>query len=348
MTMITKEELFAIVNDHKVFDDSTNKFLLVDENLQILYVNFSPADGEKKRNPGDFLKCQNAVKATHGCGSHENCKNCRLRNMVTTSIKTQKKMEADVDFLIYGNKDCNAHAVCTPFIHDGKPYAIVLLLDKTDQHHELMLERIFLHDILNLTGALNGTLQFMEDEDPKALIPVVKALASQLQNEIMAQRNFLYAQKGLLKLNNADFKASEVTEFAKQSIVTSAFELYGVKLEINSTLADEVIYSDKTLVNRVVYNMLKNACEANPNSTIVMQARSTADKVIYSVHNEMVMPDDMKSKIFIYGNTTKGNGRGLGTYSMKLIGENYLKGRVWFRSEEGFGTEFYFELDKKV
>lgn len=60
--MITKEELFAIVNDHKVFEDSTNKFLLVDENLQILYVNFSPADGEKKRNPGDFLKCQNAVK----------------------------------------------------------------------------------------------------------------------------------------------------------------------------------------------------------------------------------------------------------------------------------------------
>lgn len=345
--MITKEELFTIVNDYNILDDSTNKFLLLNENLQILYINFSPADGKKVLNPGDLLKCQNAVESKFGCGSHENCKNCRLRNMVTTSIKTQGKMEADVEFMIYGNKDCNAHAVCTPFIHDGKPYAIVLLLDKTDQQHELMLERIFLHDIMNLAGALNGTLECMEDDDPKEMIPVVKAISSQLMNEIMAQRNFIHAQKGLLKLNNADFNATEVTDFARQSVVTSAFELYGVILEIESTLTDEVIYSDKTLVNRVIYNMLKNACEANQNSTIVMRARSDGGKVIFSVHNDMVMPAEMKSKIFIYGNTTKGNGRGLGTYSMKLIGENYLKGRVWFRSEEDFGTEFYFELDKK-
>lgn len=345
--MITKEELYSILDEYKIIDDSCNKFLLVDENLRILYINFTPVDAYKEINPGDLLKCHNAIEAKFGCGTHENCKRCKLRIMVTTSIRTMKKMEADVEFLICGNKDCTAHAICTPFEHEGKPYAIILLIDKTDQHHEFMLERIFLHDILNLTGALNGILECMENSDSQEMISVVKAISNQLLNEIMAQRSFIYAQKGILKPNNADFRAAEVTEFAKQSVVTPAFDMYGVKLLVDSTLTDEVVYSDKTLVNRVVYNMLKNACEANRNSQVVMRGRSTADKVIYSVYNETVMPADTKSKIFMYGNTTKGNGRGLGTYAMKLVGENFLNGRVWFKSEEGFGTEFFFELDRK-
>lgn len=345
--MIAKEELFSIVDKEKILDDSPNNFLLVDEKLQIQYVNFSPVEQSRKFNPGDLLKCNNAVEAKFGCGTHENCKRCKLRAMVNASLHTQKKMESDVEFLLCGNKDCHAHAVSTPFVHGGKPYAIVLLVNKTDQQHEFMLERIFIHDILNLSGALNGILECVASDNLNDMIPAVKSISNQLLNEIVAQRNFIYAQRGLLKPDNAEFKASEVVDFTRQSVVTPAFGFYGVDLEIDSTLADEVVYSDKTLVNRVVYNMLKNACEANRNTKIVMRARSTADKVVYSVHNETVIPDDMKSRIFLYGNTTKGHGRGLGTYSMKLIGENYLKGHVWFRSEEGFGTEFYFELDRK-
>ena len=345
--MITKEELFSIVDQDNILNDSPNHFLLVNDELQIRYVNFSPIETDKKLNPGDLLKCHNAMEAKFGCGTHENCKLCKLRAMVTASLKTQKRMEADVVLLLCGNKDCHAHAVCTPFMHNGKPYAIVLLVDKTDQQHEFMLERVFIHDILNLSGALNGILECMANDNQHDMIAAVKSISNQLLNEIVAQRNFIYAQKGLLNLDNTEFKASEVVEFARQSVVTPAFGFYGVDLEIDSTLTDEVVYSDKTLVNRVVYNMLKNACEANRDSKIVMRGRSTADKVVYSVHNDAVISNDMKSRIFVYGNSTKGHGRGLGTYSMKLIGENYLKGRVWFRSEEGFGTEFYFEIDRK-
>ena len=67
---------------------------------------------------------------------------------------------------------------------------------------------------------------------------------------------------------------------------------------------------------------------------------------IFAVHNDAVIPAKQQQRIFIYGNSSKGEGRGLGTYSMKLIGETYLHGRVWFKSEEGFGTEFYFEIDR--
>jgi sensor histidine kinase regulating citrate/malate metabolism len=42
--------------------------------------------------------------------------------------------------------------------------------------------------------------------------------------------------------------------------------------------------------------------------------------------------------------TTKGIGRGLGTYSMKLLGEKYLKGKVGFESSKQNGTTFYIEI----
>ena len=38
--------------------------------------------------------------------------------------------------------------------------------------------------------------------------------------------------------------------------------------------------------------------------------------------------------------STKGFGRGIGTYSVKLFTEQYLKGKVEFVSESGIGTVF--------
>jgi sensor histidine kinase regulating citrate/malate metabolism len=56
------------------------------------------------------------------------------------------------------------------------------------------------------------------------------------------------------------------------------------------------------------------------------------------------IPEDVRLQIFQRSFSTKGSGRGLGTYSMKLFGENYLHGRVYFRTNEKQGTTFTIEL----
>lgn len=346
--MITKEELYSIIRENKVMDDARTTFVVVNEDLRVLYVNYTPIDKALNISPGDLLKCANACEAEHGCGTHENCKMCKLRNMVETSLYTKTKMEADVDMLIGDNTDYNVHAISTPFNYDGKECSIVLLLDQTDQHRELMFERVFFHDLLNLSGAMNGILGCIEDEgDAKDMMRIVKGISSQLLEEIEAQRDLIYAKNGILKPKECKFLASESVDFVRNSLVPVSMDMWNVTLNVESTLTDEIIDSDKALVNRVIHNMVKNACEANVGTTITMRGYVEDGKVVFSVHNNLVMPDDVKSKVFIYGNSTKGSGRGLGTYSMKLIGENYLKGHVWFRSEEGFGTEFYFAIDKE-
>jgi sensor histidine kinase regulating citrate/malate metabolism len=91
--------------------------------------------------------------------------------------------------------------------------------------------------------------------------------------------------------------------------------------------------------------MIKNALEASlPGSTIKLKAQKVEDNIILSVHNPGFIEHDTQLQLFNRSFTTKGVGRGLGTYSMKLFGEKYLNGKVWFESSKEKGTTFFIRL----
>ena len=64
------------------------------------------------------------------------------------------------------------------------------------------------------------------------------------------------------------------------------------------------------------------------------------DGVSFSVHNPGHIDPAIQAQIFQRYFTTKGEGRGLGTYGMKLLAEEYLGGRVSFASSRARGTTF--------
>ena len=341
---MNKIELFNFIEDNAVFKGIGTFFVLVDEGFRIHNINYDAVNPGTHICIGDFLKCSNALSAQDGCGCHMNCKQCNLRLMVEASMKKMERMECDASFLLNHNQDFSVHAISHPLIDNGKKYSIVLFMDRTSSQREIMLERIFCHDLLNLSGALYGLIENMDNNDSAEMRSALKSISTQMMEEIKAQRDLIYAINGLLKPDNSVFKASDIVDFVKDSLVPVAADMYSKKVVIESNLSDENLLSDKTLINRVIHNMLKNACEAQGGDTVIFKAWSEDGKVKYCVHNDAVMSPEVKSKIFIQGNSTKKSGRGLGTYSMKLIGENYLGGKVYFRSEEGFGTEFCIEL----
>jgi sensor histidine kinase regulating citrate/malate metabolism len=73
---------------------------------------------------------------------------------------------------------------------------------------------------------------------------------------------------------------------------------------------------------------------------------SSIIKIRFRVKNVGVMPHDVQMQIFQRSFSTKGRGRGIGTYSIRLLTENYLKGKVSFTSNEVEGTVFSVELSK--
>ncbi len=67
--------------------------------------------------------------------------------------------------------------------------------------------------------------------------------------------------------------------------------------------------------------------------------RVTARRI--EIRNPAVIPDEVKYQIFNRSFSTKGAGRGIGTYSVKLLTEHYLEGEVGFSTEPGSGTAFH-------
>ena len=52
------------------------------------------------------------------------------------------------------------------------------------------------------------------------------------------------------------------------------------------------------------------------------------------------MPRPVQLQVFQRSFSTKGAGRGLGTYSIKLFSERFMRGRVFFTSTPEAGTTF--------
>lgn len=52
------------------------------------------------------------------------------------------------------------------------------------------------------------------------------------------------------------------------------------------------------------------------------------------------MPREVQLQVFKRSFSTKGEGCGLGSYSVNLLTQRYIQGWVWFTSDEAEGTTF--------
>ena len=136
-------------------------------------------------------------------------------------------------------------------------------------------------------------------------------------------------------------KYSELAREKEIELVDSAKENYPIK-------------SDREKVKRVLSNLVKNSIAFVPEKTgrVEVGAKSERENVIFYVKdNGTGIPKDKQQNIFkkFYqvdtSATRKHGGVGLGLVVCKGIVEG-LGGKIWFESEQGKGTNFYFSIPK--
>jgi len=236
---------------------------------------------------------------------------------------------------------------------DGEDYWLVVIADTRDEVRRRTLERVFLHDILNTAGGMQGLSEVMVDaapDDMTFLKDTVKHLADQLVDEIIAQRDFLAAENGDLVVSPIAVYAADIADLvAKRYCDHPAAENRQV---VQVGAVEPIVFrTDPTLLGRILGNMIKNALEASPDESVVTidygfkPGPVPADprrsgQVWFSVHNAGHIPTEIQSRIFTRLFSTKGAGRGLGTYGMRLLCEGFLAGRVEFQSHPTDGTVF--------
>ena len=204
------------------------------------------------------------------------------------------------------------------------------------------------HDIINTAGGLRGFLEFLQSsddpEESKEFLQIASQLSNNLVDEIMAQIQILAAERGELKTNKKNISALDILLEVKNQM---EHHLVARKknILIQTITPDQSFNSDPVLLKRVLVNMLKNALEASgENQEIKMGFETTPSHIIFYVHNQTFIPRNIQLQIFQRSFSTKDASRGLGTYSIKLLAEQYLGGKVEFNSEEVSGTVFKIEL----
>ncbi|MCX6923889.1 MAG: ATP-binding protein, partial [Verrucomicrobia bacterium] len=235
---------------------------------------------------------------------------------------------------------------CRPFAWRDERHTVFVANDISAEKRRDVLERIFFHDILNIAGGVQGIATLLADrllafEEAKDDLCVS---ASALVQEIRSQQMLLAAEKGQLELDLRRLQPRELLVEVRQ-----AYRSHPVAADreilVASDAGDFPLVTDRAVLSRVMGNLVKNALEASPpGSRITLGCHAEASGGVFTCHNPGRMPANVQLQMFQRSFSTKGRGRGIGTYSVKLLTEKYLHGHISFTSTAEAGTTFVLTL----
>ena len=333
-------------------------FIVVNKYRQIVYINNGALEFTGLEDvtsvigvrPGELLGCIHATEEDGGCGTSESCTYCGAVNAVLEGQKG-KSVVRDCQLLIGDDhRAFDLRVWASPLTINKEVFTVVTLQDIQHEKWRAFLERIFFHDILNTTTVLQLTLEllteFKDSIDNKGLIKRANRITKELIEEILSQRLLIDAENNLYEITLNTFNSNDILDdiiniYAEHKLI----EEKNLKIAPSSKSID--LYSDRTLLRRILVNMTKNALEATPkNGTVTIGCETIGENIKYWVHNPGFIPRDIQLQIFNRSFSTKSQDRGLGTYSMKLL-SSFLKGTVNFTTSEEDGTTFNAEYPIK-
>ena len=332
-------------------------FMIINLHRQIVYCNTTLMNTLKIENPekiyglrpGEALNCIHACESKGGCGTTTFCKNCGAVNAILKSQKEENILKEEECRIIVkdDNQSLDFLVRAKTLLLFDKNYTFFIVKDNSNSKRRQVLERIFFHDILNTAGGIQGLMWLMKEsseEEMKSFIDLAESSSNTLVEEINAQKDLLAAENESLEIDMVSVNSMDIL-----SSVIAVYQNHQVAKEKTIKISEDTIskdfISDPRLLIRIIGNMSKNALEAEIQGKTITLGSKVKDEIIeFWVHNPSVMPEKTKMQVFQRSFSTKGNGRGLGTYSIKLLGEKYLKGKVSFYSEKDKGTIFSIEL----
>jgi len=346
---------FKIFKNDEIFNKFFSKipavFMIANPYGQIVYMNRSALEFTRLEDvtaaigmrPGEIFGCIHSTEEEGGCGTAEGCTWCGAVNVVLSAQKGKTSMEDCRLILGPDERSYDLRVWASPLEINGNQFTAVTIQNISHEKRRAILERIFFHDILNTTTGLLGNIGILLEPrfktDSNELLKRIDYLTRKLIEEIKSQSILNDAENDNLALNISSFNSLEFLDD-----VISLYKNHEIAqdkiIQIDSKVEKAGITSDRTLLLRIIGNILMNAIEATPKGrTITIGCKINDSNVQFWVHNPGYIPRDVQMQIFQRSFSTKGLNRGVGTYSMKLL-SSFLNGSVSFSTSEEKGTVF--------
>ncbi|MBN1969808.1 MAG: ATP-binding protein [Candidatus Delongbacteria bacterium] len=297
--------------------------------------------------PGEIFHCIYSDNLSGGCGTAIECAGCGAVLSILSAIKGNASeryctIKSDTENYIFKVKS-------QPLKADDKEWVLIIAQDVSEIHFWQNLERVFFHDLNNLLDNLNSTMTLLERKDPSSeRLNNLRSIINRILSEVSMQRSLSKQPYGEFKPIISKVKLSSIKDNIQVSVLGKISDYN--KFIINWAEDDIEFETDSLLIIRVLSNMIINAIEAEQGRGIIrLSVDKESDRLVFKVWNKTSIEEKNKARIFQrYFSTKSSDGRGLGTFSMKLFGEKYLKGEVNFTSDKITGTEFYLKIPIKL
>lgn len=300
---------------------------------------------------GEAFGCVHAQEAPAGCGTTRYCVSCGQAIATVTALRSNEVVERKC--VIQANRAgapadlCLSVRAC-PMVIGGQRFVALLLRDITEEQRLAASERMILHDMGNVLNALQlvpgGELAPPDGAAAAAWAGTMERMLQGLTRTYRLHRSLVDARMDAYQPHFEDIRFGQLFEDVR-AVVLRHPAAQGKHLQVGG-VPDTSVHTDRAAVTRVLMNMLVNAFEAtDPDGTVRFTAGLDGDDLRISVWNARAIPPPLALRIFQRNfSTHREPGRGLGTVSMKMIGESLLGGEVHFTSNPAEGTTFVFRL----
>ncbi len=344
-----------------LLNSATNYVFILNEQRQIVFASDSAASlateggrgGVLGLRVGEAVGCVHAQESPLGCGCAEACTQCGVMLTILAGLGGRpERQECRMTRLI----NCRHRALdllvaATPFVHQGERFTMLSVADIGHEKRRRTLERVLFHDVLNGAEELDGMMERLKAEAPAGMESVIEVARIDFENligQIQSQRDLLAAERDELtvipeSVQTRDLLAQLIQFYGKNDLARER------SLRLDSIAVEIEVVTDRALLKRVLGDLIKNALEATNSGDVVTAGCGLAEgRARFWVHNPGSMPPEVQLQVFNRSFSTKGTGRGLGTYSVRLLAERYLQGRVVFWSSSRDGTTFEVTLPLRL
>jgi signal transduction histidine kinase len=335
-------------------------FAVLNEQRQVLALNLALLDSIGLDDPeqvlglrlGEAVGCMHAEDEEAGCGTSRFCSSCGAAIAIVSSLGQDETVERSCAMTIereWGKEDIYLRVRSCPLTFSGRRLLLLFIQDVTRSQKLAVLERVFYHDINNMVTELLGNSEILAmnpERNAGELAGKIRKLTKQLAKEIEMHKCISLGGVNTYRPSEDRIAATDAL-LEVRDIFSNHPVSRGKGMAVKADAPGVILTTDAAVLRRILVNMVTNAFEATASGgEVVLALDETEGRVVYSVWNEQPIPEEIGRRIFQRNFSTKPeSGRGLGTYSMKVFGEEVLGGEVDFVSSEETGTEFRFSLE---
>lgn len=338
-----------------ILDELPLQVYVVNGERQIVWLNRQARDSLGATDvigyrPGEALGCVHAGTQPGGCGTSLFCRYCAAPSAI---LRALGGTEGADECVIERGREYQFDALnllvwSAPLVVDDERFALLTVSDISAKRRQEVLERLFYHDIGNTITGIKAMVELLSEElggqqAGNHYLGLLDSATGQLLDEVASQKLLKQLDEGRVEVSLSQVHAEQLVA---QVCDLFRYGIFGRDIELVQDCKDLPLLfnTDPVLLRRVLVNMLKNAIEASSRGDRIEVGCRLDGEVVFWVQNPAVMGEEARLRVFQRAFSTKGRGRGLGSFGMKLLTEEYLHGHIGFRSEPGFGTRFELRL----